>query len=307
MSTDTSLITFKAISNFTNDLGEVFSEKHRPLKLYTHLINKTTIAHDKPIEKHIEAFRLFCVANRDAIAAKDIKQISKNKISYSKRVYINMQEIFASSDSETTTVIWKHFLTISALVDPAGKARQILKEQAANGGGDEVNFLTDIISKVENQVNPDSNPMEAVSAIMQSGIFTDLVSGMGNGLQDGSLDLGKLMGTVTTMVTKLSGNAGDQEGGEQAMNMISTMMGNMTAGANSPNNDGTHQPMPDLAGMLGPMMGAMMGGGGGAGGMPNLASMMGGPVAPPSGNAIEDQINKQVKAAKKAGTLPTKE
>lgn len=298
MSTDTSLITFKTISNFTNDLGDVFSEKHRPLKLYAHLINKTTLAHDLAIQKHIDAFRLFCVSNREAIS-KTSSKLSKEKIVYSKRVFINMKDIFQLADTETTRVIWKHLLTISALVDPAGKAREILKTQAENGdGGEEINFLTDIISKVEANVNPNSNPMEAVTAIMQSGIFSDLVSGMGSGLQDGTLDLGKLMGTVQKMVTKLSDDAGDHEGGEQAMNMINTMMGSLNAGSKSPSNDGTPQPMPDLAGMLGPMM-AMMGGGG-AGGMPNLAGMIG---ANSGSNNIEQKIEKQVEAAKASGKL----
>jgi len=298
MSTDTSLITFKTISNFTNDLGDVFSEKHRPLKLYAHLINKTTLAHDVAIQKHVDAFRLFCVANREAIS-KTSSKLSKEKIVYSKRVFINMKDIFQLADAETTQIIWKHLLTISALVDPAGKAREILKMQAEAGeGGEEVNFLTDIISKVEANVNPNSNPMEAVTAIMQSGIFSDLVSGMGSGLQDGTLDLGKLMGTVQKMVTKLSDDAGDHEGGEQAMNMINTMMGSLNAGSKSPSNDGTAQPMPDLAGMLGPMM-AMMGGGAG-GGIPNLASMVGGQSG---SNNIEQRIEKQVEAARVSGKL----
>lgn len=299
MSTDTSLITFKTISNFTNDLGEVFSEKHRPLKLYVHLINKTTLAHEKPIEKHIEAFRLFCVANREAISKRTVNKLTKEKIIYSKRVFINMKDIFLLADTETTGVIWMHLLTISALVDPGGKAREILKEEAEKGGGDEINFLTDIISKVEANVKPNANPMEAVTAIMQSGIFTELVSGMGNGLQDGSLDLGKLMSTVQKMVTKLSADAGDQEGGENAMNMINTMMSSITAGSKAPTNDGTPQPMPDLASMLGPMM-AMIGGGGQAGGMPNLAGMLGGSQ---NDDSIEEKIKRQVEAARASGKL----
>jgi hypothetical protein len=299
MSTDTSLITFKTISNFTNDLGEVFCEKHRPLKLYVHLINKTTLAHEKPIEKHIEAFRLFCVANREAISKRTVNKLAKEKIIYSKRVFINMKDIFLLADTETTGVIWMHLLTISALVDPGGKAREILKEEAEKGGGDEINFLTDIISKVEANVKPNANPMEAVTAIMQSGIFTELVSGMGNGLQDGSLDLGKLMGTVQKMVTKLSADAGDQEGGENAMNMINTMMSSITAGSKAPTNDGTPQPMPDLASMLGPMM-AMIGGGGQAGGMPNLAGMLGGSQ---NDDSIEEKIKRQVEAARASGKL----
>jgi hypothetical protein len=273
MSTDTSLITFKTISNFTNDLGDVFSDKHRPLKLYVHLINKTTLSHEQPIQKHIYAFRDFCIANRDAISNRNV-HLEKEKIIYSKRVFINVKEIFDIADKETIDVIWMHLLTISALVDPAGKAREILKEEAEKGGdGGEINFLTDIISKVEANVDPNSNPMEAVTAIMQSGIFSDLVSGMGTGLQDGSLDLGKLMNTVQKMVTKLSDDAGDHEGGEQAVNMINTMMSSLNAGSKSPSNDGTTQPMPDIASMLGPMMAMMAGGGGG---MPNLNNMMNG-------------------------------
>lgn len=302
MSTDTSLITFKAISNFANDLAVVFEDKHRPLKLYAHLINKTTIAHDKPIQKHINAFNKFCIANREAILEKSVAKISKPKISYSERVFIDMKDIFLHADIETQSVIWKHLLTISALVDPTGKARQVLKEQVETNGGGEVNFLSEIISKVENSVDPNlTNPMDAVSSIMKSGVFTDLVQGMGNGLQDGSLDLSKLMGTVQDMVTKISSDAGEQEGGEQAMNMINTMMSNLNAGVNTPDNNGEKQPMPDITSMLGPMMGAMMGGNNG---MPDLKGMLGG-----GGNTeqkydtIEDHINAQVKAARDSGTI----
>ena len=277
MSTDTSLITFKAIANFANDLAEVFGDNQRSLKLYAHLISKTTLSHDKPIQKHIEAFRNFCVTNRDAISARDYKLLSEQRITYSTRVYINMTEIFKKSDSETTGIIWKHLLTISALVDPTGKAREILKEQTNSGTSvGEANFLTDIISKVESHVDPNANPMEAVASIMKSGIFNDLVSGMGSGLQDGSLDLGKLMSTVQSMVTKLGDETGDSDSGKQAVNMINTMIGSLNAGAAAGaagESSGKEQPMPDLSAMLGPMM-AMMGGGGGNGGKPDLANMM---------------------------------
>ena len=294
MSTDTSLITFKAISNFTNDLEEVFGELHRPLKLYAHLINKTTISHDKPIRKHIDAFRDFCISNRDAIFNKEIGDITKNKISYSNRVFIDIKQIFKHSDPDTNNIIWKHLLTISALVDPAGQARKILKEQS-DSSGTEIDFLSNIISRVEDKVDPNSNPMEAISSIMQSGIFTDLVNGMGSGLQDGSLDLSKLLGTVQTMVTKLSDDENDTESGKQAMNMISNLMGNISSGLNTQSNNGQTD-IPDFASMLGPMMGAMMGAGNG--GIPDLSGIMNS-----SGISIEEQINNQVESLKDSGNL----
>jgi hypothetical protein len=228
MTTDTSLITFKAISNFTNELGELFSNQQRSLKLYCRLINKTTISHDKSIQKHINAFRDFCITNRDDIVNKSTK-LTMNKILYSQRVFIDMSEIFNLADKETAKIIWEHILCISALVDPAGKAREILKKNLEEGktGNQETNFLTDIINKVESHVNQDANPMEAVSSIMQSGIFTDLIGGMNSGLSDGSLDLGKLMGAVQGMVGQLGEQTGGDPQANNAMNMLNTMMGSL--------------------------------------------------------------------------------
>ena len=277
MSSDTSLVCFKAISNFTSELVELFSKQQRSLKLYGRLINKTTIVHDNSIKKHIDAFRNFCITNRDAIMNKSAEKLTMSKISYSQRVFIDMVEIFKISDKDTSKVIWEHLLCISALVDPAGKAREVLKVNLASGetGNGETNFLTDIIDKVEAHVDPDSNPMEAVSSIMKSGIFTDLIGGMNSGLSDGSLDLGKLMGAVQGMVGQLGEKTDGDPQAEGAMNMLTTMMGGLggTPGAQSVDGES-----PDLAGMMSGMMGALVGDGG------TLPGMPGGPMpsAPPS-------------------------
>ena len=331
MTTDTSLITFKAIVTFVNELEETFGDEHRSLKLYAKLLNRTTLAHNKPIKKHIDSFSNFCIKNRESILNKNSKEFIEYKILYSQRVFIDMKEIFSliSKDKETEQVIWKHLLFISARVDPTGQAKQLLKDQqSSKGNGEEVDFLSDIISKVESSVDPDADPMQAVSSIMSSGVFTELVQGMGNGLQDGSLDLPKLMSTVQTMVTKLNDQVDpNQEGGDNAVNMINTMMNNMNAGLEAPDNDGTPQPMPDLSAMgpmlgmlggqggggdgmpdlsaLGPMLGMLGGQGGGTDGMPNIAGMLNTPGK--SGNSIEDTINAQVAAAKKSGDLPLDE
>lgn len=261
---DSNLLIFKAISNFTTCLSDVFGNEHRSLKLYAHLINKTALINEKPILKHIDAFREFCLTNKDALVEKDVRKIDENnkKIVYSNRVYIDIPFIFSKSDRETTQIIWKHLLTIYALVDPTGKARQVLKSRTGAGkNNSEDDFLSNIIQKVEDNVNPNANPMEAVSSIMQSGIFTELVGGMGSGLEDGTLDLGKLMGSVQKMVTTLNDEHGGGENGEgdEAVNMINTMMGTIQAGANNTGQNGDNAP-PDLSGMLnmmGPMLGAM--------------------------------------------------
>jgi hypothetical protein len=293
----------------------VFEDKHRPLKLYAHLISKTTIAHDKPIQKHIDAFASFCSVNRNAIFEKDHTKLSKSNILYSKRVFINMKEIFELADKDTREIIWKHLLTISALVDPLGEAKKILKEESSSRSQQdgEVDFLSNILSRVESHVDPNANPMEAITNIMQSGIFTELVETMGTGLQDGSLDLGKLMGTVQTMVTKMSGETGNDESSSQAMSVINSMMSNMQTSIANKNelpisgisDSSSPNQMPDLTGMIGSVMSGLMSGNTNNG-MPDLAGMMKTLTnTESSASSLEQRINQQVEKAKLSGELPT--
>jgi hypothetical protein len=256
---DNYLIIFKAIANFTNCLCEVFGEQHRNLKLYSHLINKTTLAHEKPILKHIEAFKIFCINNQEGIENKNYNIFDNHRIIYSERVYIDLFVILKESDISTSSVIWKHILTISALVNPSGKAKQILKEAStkSSSSNDEMDFLTNIIDKVEQNVSPDDNPMQAISSIMKSGVFQELISGMGNGLQNGTLDLNKLMGTVQSMVKDINHENGGGET-DDSMNMINTLMSSMQTN-NSEDGGQTNNP-PDLSGimsMMGPLLNNM--------------------------------------------------
>nr|QBK85263.1 MAG: uncharacterized protein LCIVAC01_00720 [Iridovirus LCIVAC01] len=229
---DSSLITFKAISNFVSALGSEFGKRQRSLALYCRLIGKTTLSHEKPIYKHIESFRDFCIANREAIIDRDETKLQNHIIKYSKNVFINMDHIF-KLDKDNKDVIWNHILTISALVDPSSKAKEILKKnmeaRRRNGeSGTEEEFLSTIIDKVEAHVDPSANPMQAVAGIMQSGIFTELIGTMSGGLTDGSLDIGKLMGTVQTMVSSIGNMAGGDSEQSPELNQMTSMMTNLT-------------------------------------------------------------------------------
>ena len=157
---------------------------------------------------------------------KSIDKLRESRIEYSKRVFIDIQEIMKKTDKDTLNVIWKHILTISALVDPAGRAKELLKSNSTKTTANETNFLENIINKVESNINPDvNNPMEAVSSLLSSGVFGDLLSGMNNGIQDGSLDLGKLMGTVEKILPSIlpSGGGAGNGGGGGAPNLMSMM------------------------------------------------------------------------------------
>ncbi len=265
------LMSYKAISDFTKELNNI-SEDNHSLKLYVHLLNKTTLSHDKAIRKHISIFRDFCIANRDGILKKDFSLFTQDRLEYSSRVFIDFKKIFKESDADTTNAIWKHFLTISALLDPAGKAKELLKKNANK----EADFLSNIISKVENNVKPDSNPLEAVSSIMNSGIFNELISDMNSGLENGNLDLSKLMGTVQQMCNGLSNSSNNSDGSETSdaenpLNMITKLMGNIQSPEGP--SGGDENPMNMLSGLLSSLGGGASGGNSDNGGMPDLSNL----------------------------------
>lgn len=206
---DNSTLVFKAIHSFVMALNQEFGTKNKPLVLYARLIEQTTFSHNVAIQKHIQAFTKFCVQNREAIYDKKAECLSFPRIKYSDRVYIDMKDVFKLANSEEKNVIWQHILTISALVDGTGKAKKILKETLEQKTeSNEANFLTDIIEKVEKNIDIESlnqaNPMQAIGQIMSSGIFTDLISSMNDQVSTGKLDMTKMLGVVQNMVGTLS-------------------------------------------------------------------------------------------------------
>lgn len=226
--------TFRVITTFVNDLGEVFSNENHPLALYERLINKTTPAHVDAIEKHVLSFKTFLTENEDNIINR--KTPFTGVISYSPKVFIDMNVIMGlKMDEETTDVIWRHLLTLSAILANSSKARDILKEKAGTlvvktdeDKGEEDDFLNKIISRVESQVNPNvSDPQEAIGSLMSSNLIPELVSSLNTGISSGKLDLSKMISSVQKMVGNISGEAHADPQLSNAMGMLNNMMSMM--------------------------------------------------------------------------------
>jgi len=232
---DSEVVSFKAISNFVNALFDFYDSKIKEVVLYHHLITKTTLSHTDAIQKHVNGFTIFCVTNREGILKKDYTLFTEHIVRYSDKVFLNITDILELlNDKDTESIFWKHLLTLSALLDPAGEARKVLKDaKKQKGTENEANFLTDIIDKIENNIDPSGNPMDAIGSIMQSGIFTDLIAGMGSGIDNGTLDMSSLMGTVQTMISGMNkqSDAGGSVGNDNPFDIGSLMktMGNLTA------------------------------------------------------------------------------
>lgn len=198
---------FHHIVNFIGAINEIHGEFYENIALYNILLEKTGLVHKDPVRKHISLFSDFLLENQKAILEKDSSAIMNGRMEYSPKVYLDFQELLEITDDENRGVIWQHLLALLAIVDPLSKARDII---AADGGeGDkmtESNFISNIVQKVTENIdeNKMKDPAEMVNSILGSGIFTDLVQDMNQGITSGELDLSKMMGGLQSIMGDLS-------------------------------------------------------------------------------------------------------
>lgn len=214
---DSTLLIFKAITAFVHDMNEIYGDRHKPLSLYAHLVEKTGIIHEEPIRKHLQIFRTFLTENEDAIMGRDTTTMKTHTIQYSEKVYIDMNEIWTMSEDSVADreSIWKHLLTLSALLNPSSQAKEILRRErekessasasSADGVRSEDDFLSGLIDKVGKHIDPTSaNPMDSMNSLMSSGVFGELMTSMDKGIENGTLDMQKMVGSLQKMIGSLS-------------------------------------------------------------------------------------------------------
>ena len=220
---------FQAIVNFVKDLGDAFASDNHALALYERLIMKTTLVHKEAVEKHVNAFRTFYLASKDAIVSKT--PTFTINIFYSAKVYINMNDIFAlDMDSDTRSAIWNHIYVISSLLDPTIKDLLPTHKAVVNPvedmtsnltNSEEDQLLSKVINKVQQHVTEDTtDPQQAISSILSSDLIPELVGTINAGMSNGTFDLGKMISSVEKMV----GSMGGQEGGGDMLKGMMSML-----------------------------------------------------------------------------------
>lgn len=196
---------YNAIKTFVFALKDTF-KRNKQLALYHRLLEKRTNPDEDFMNKHISLFKKFLTTYKDYIEG-DLSVLPGNaKITYSDNVFINMSLFIAKSDKETIDVIQQHLLTILALIDPNDmKALDILETDLNKLGIDtsskEGEFIGNIFNKVQNSAQNMNDPMSLISEITNpNGVFGQLLGG----LQNGEMDLSKMLGTMQGLLGNLS-------------------------------------------------------------------------------------------------------
>ena len=204
------IVLFKCIVDFVHALRELYGEQQHSLELYALLLEKTGIIHQEPIKKHITLFYEFVFDNQEAILENSETLFNSWTITYSEKVFIDLKQIITTCSVEDKRVIWQHLLTLLAVLIPTSRAKEILqrkKEKATAAREDKSDtFLTDMIEKVGKHIDPSktSDPTEMMSSIMNSGVFSELVTDMSESMNNGNLDVKKIMGNLQGMLGNIS-------------------------------------------------------------------------------------------------------
>ena len=199
----THLLAFNAITGFLKDLSSEFGKRQHSLALYARLIEHMNLSQEVAINKVVNGFVAYIGKNQDALETQTEEKLTNDKIIYSEKIFVSLKPLFAQSDKETKSVIWRHLLTIYGLLYPDSRAKDILRKINSDVKSAESAVISSMIDKIAPHLDSDTtNPMQAIMGLMSSGVFTELIGTMQKGVDDGSINMNALLGQVTTMFSQ---------------------------------------------------------------------------------------------------------
>jgi hypothetical protein len=284
---------------FVNELNKVFSDKYPNIRLYYKLMKKTPVGNTKAIEKHVQLLLEYININTEAIKNKSIKQLQNKNIIFTDKIFLNLTECLNNTDKETRNTMFTHLQLLLYISNPNDELKTILQKTSSSPSTkpEESKFIDDFIGKIESQFNEQEfkDPLSAAMNMMQSGLFSEIIQNMNDGVKSGSLNPQKLLGSVQGMLGDLTGGSVDIN------NILSGQMSNLEIPGGE-NGENVNIDMNQMFSMVGNLMGGLNGGGSNQGGNTNsnpmnmvssLLPMLGGlSNSTPSIEELEEQMNK---------------
>jgi len=224
---DNAVETFSAIKTFVDDLHSVFSN-NKAFSLYHRLLQHVKPEDTEAMRKFIIGFDVFLRIYDTNLIDDKLKTLPQNtQIAYgtNKKIYIDISYFCNKADDDTLAVIRSHLLTISAILIPKDTKFDELSKipfaaaAAAAAGGDksflsgipvdtttsEGRFVASIVSKARGTMEglDPSNPTQAMVGLLQGGVIQDMIGGINSGLENGSLDIKKMVGSLQGAMNSL--------------------------------------------------------------------------------------------------------
>jgi hypothetical protein len=199
---------FSQIVNFVESVQENYGQEFYELKLYNLLLENTGLIHIDQRKKHVDIFREFLDVNKMCILTQDLSIMKQDRIIYSDKIFLNIKAVFELANEEDKDVIWEHLLVLLAMTSPDKKAQNVLALKTPKQTVKEDNNFQNIFENLTEQMkNTDLNqtdPMQFVGNIMNSGIMNDIFNSMPKMDGDGeSIDFNAMMQSFQQVMTNL--------------------------------------------------------------------------------------------------------
>lgn len=203
--------TFVAIKSFVDELYEGFKDtetKTSPLALYWRLLTLIDQQSNIAAKTYIvEGFDTFFKEHDGPLVSGKLELIPEGtRINYPNKngIYIDIYKFLRPSDDDVHIIVRQHLMTISAILNPdEKKLKAIEKSEKSNAvlaipndGSEESIFLQGVMEKAKlamGDVEVDGdNPTGAVMGMLQSGVVTDMLSGIQEGMGSGKFKYRKM-------------------------------------------------------------------------------------------------------------------
>ena len=208
---------YLAITNFVDCLQENFGKYFYEIKLYNLLLENTGIIHTEQRKKHVQIFTLYLNEQKLSILEQNEATLGDAKIRFSDKIFLNIPAILKEASQEDKDTIWEHLLVLLALSIPDSSADKVLglkKPQRPSPIREDNMFGTIFNSLTEQLQNTDlndTNPMEMVGNIMNSGIINDIFNAIPkiNNDQNESIDFNSVIQNFQDVMGKMQGPIAD--------------------------------------------------------------------------------------------------
>jgi hypothetical protein len=277
-------MAYAKICDFVGAMSQVNDQ--RGLQMYRLLLARTPAGDNRYTEavaKHESIFREFVESNRDFVLEKS-DVLVETSVSFSTKVSIDVQEIFAKLQPDEKQAMRQHMLLIyhifnkddeeaSACLQRAKTstttAVSITQPAPAPAGVDPVNLMNSMLGILGPTImstlqtlpsggegsgatggSPESGEdvTAAIKALLESDVLTNVITSIKH-----SFDSGKI--NPAQIIQALMANAGTDAGGAGAgagadLSGLLSMIGPLLAKAGTPGEAGTGEAAPDLSGVM---------------------------------------------------------
>ena len=208
---------YLAITNFVDCLQENFGKYFYEIKLYNLLLENTGIIHTEQRKKHVQIFTLYLNEQKLSILEQNEATLGDAKIRFSDKIFLNIPAILKEASQEDKDTIWEHLLVLLALSIPDSSADKVLglkKPQRPSPIREDNMFGTIFNSLTEQLQNTDlndTNPIEMMGNIMNSGIMNDIFNAIPkiNNDQNESIDFNSVIQNLQDVMGKMQGPIAD--------------------------------------------------------------------------------------------------